>query len=189
MRITESRLRKVIKSVIKESFPMRRNPEGKMARLFKSFEGIDDIINLLELKDINFSYRSLPEEDDFLGLAQEGESLYEFELSANVKNPYTKSFEKISASSNAYSDDPFNIYELEERGYYKFSRKGIKELFIDAFMYEFFEKMNKIYNPGKMNARRAHKEVGTISDLYDEIARQIHNDFESFLYDILKKTA
>ena len=56
-------------------------------------------------------------------------------------------------------------------------------------MYEFFEKMNKIYNPGKMNARRAHKEVGIISDLYDEIARQIHNDFESFLYDILKKTA
>ena len=70
-------------------------------------------------------------------------------------------------------------------------------------MYEFFEKMYKIFNPGKMSrgksgkAYHRHKDSGIISDLYDEIARQIlsnaslknHNDFEGFLYDILKKSA
>lgn len=190
MRMTESSLRRIIRSVIKESYPMSRNPAGKAVRRPKNFEDIGDLMDLLKLEDIKFSYEKDTGAQDF---GDDDEYIYM--LSANVKNPFSGSIENIKSYSNSIFD--FNIEGL--------GNGDIKEYFIDTFMYDFFKKMYQIFNPGKMSNNRAYKAYikhkedhedgpSLISDLYDKVAEQIlrnpnlkkYNDFESFIFDILK---
>ena len=190
MRISERRLRRLIRDVIKESYPMRRNPEGKAVRLPMNFEDIGDMMDLLELKDIKFSYEKEYEVAPY-------DCDYMYILSANVKNPFSGSIENIKSYSNSIYD--FNIDGLRS------GDGDIKKYFINTFMEDFFKQIYQIFNPGKMSKYRVHKAYikheedhedgpSLISDLYDKVAEQIlsnpslkkYNDFESFIFDILK---
>lgn len=187
MRITESKLRRIIRSLLKESYPMGRSPVGKAIRRPKNFEDIGDMMDLLELEDIKFSYEKESEESPY-------DCEYIYILSANVKNPFSGSIENIKSYSNSIYD--FNIDGL---GAYIEERGDIKKYFISTFMYDFFKQIYQIFNPGKMSNNRVYQaylnhEPYLISDLYDKVAEQIlsnpnlkkYNDFESFISDILK---
>ena len=190
MRITERKLRSIIRSVIKETHPMGPRPEGKLKTVFPAdiIDNINKIMDSLELKDINFSHTGKTDEDL-------NHKYYEYVLSALVKNPHGSGDIQIESRSNSIFD--FNTDFIE-------NDMSIKEYFISEFMYDFFKAIYQIFYPeDSVNNRQlyrayeAHDRIykselnkSIITTLYNKVASSLSGgepDFESFISDILNR--
>ena len=190
MRLTERKLRSIIRSVIKETHPFGPRPEGELKTVFPAdiIDNINKIMNSLELKDINFSYTGETDEDL-------NHKYYDYELSALVKNPHGSGDIQIKSRSNSIFG--FNTDFIE-------NDMSIKKYFISEFMYDFFKAIYQIFYPEDSvnnrklySAYKAHDRIyesklnkSIITTLYNKVASSLSGGeerFESFISDILNK--
>ena len=191
MRITERKLRSIIRSVIKETHPMGPRPEGELKTVFPVdiIDNINKIMDSLELKDIKFSHTGKTDGDL-------NYKYYEYVLSALVKNPHGSGDIQIESRSNSIFD--FNTDFIEKD-------MSIKEYFISEFMYDFFKAIYQIFYPKDFvkiknklySAYEAHNRIykselnkSIITTLYNKVASSLsggEEGFESFISDILNR--
>ena len=127
MSITENRLRRIIRSLIKESLPMA---PGKRRRRIKY--DLNQIMELIDLETIEFTYERASDDID---------PYYDFVLRVDIRNPYTEQLQTIEGrSSTAFALDFDSVNEEYKNNY--------TEAFKNNLVLSLFKNIYKVIYPG-----------------------------------------